>query len=371
MRQALDGSYPGEFETSVTEPMLDYGFDSLDARHKRTWKRALGRPWTIVWGQRVIDSFPSLTRAFHRRLLREFARSLASELSGNEPALVVVNHGWLAVAYTMAQQDFGLDVPVVTFETSTMNANALWAEPQVERMLVASAISKRRLVRLGVPVERIDVVGYPVRAAFLCPPGKSAARAALGLEERFTCLVSLGGEGVGGSPERALGELLKNRDLQIVVIAGRNEELRRRLEAEQGQNPGLHVLGFVDRMAEYLAACDVVVGKSGPATAFETLAVGRPLLSPALFGSAENKMLEILERNGLGAHLPDPKAIARRVRLYQEDPASLAEIESKTRALDFPGMANRMARYLAHYARFREPAVEQCGRGLDERFLAQ
>jgi UDP-N-acetylglucosamine:LPS N-acetylglucosamine transferase len=364
MRQACELAWPGEFQTKVREPMVEFGFDRLDRRHKAGWRRALRRPWTIVWGQRLIDALPAATAAFHRRLLRDFAERAAAELSSAAPDLVVVNHGWLTMALTLAQRRFGLKVPVLTFETSTLNANALWAEPNAERFVVASLVSKRRLVRFGIPADRIDVIGYPVRQEFLCAPEKREARRRLALEDAFTCLVTLGGEGVGGTPEAVLHELAAEPELQVVVVAGRNRELLDRLAPFHERLPRLRLLGFVDHLADYLAAADVVIGKTGPATVFETLAVGRPLLAPARFGTAENKMCRLLENHGLGGAVDGPGELMREIRCYRDDPARLAVVERTAARLDFPGMSARFGRYLGHYARTRQPAEDACGVGL-------
>lgn len=364
MSQALSDSYPRGFSSSVREPMVDYGFLDLDRRHKQGWRKALRHPWLIVWGQRLLDTFPNASAAFHRRLLHQFAERAAFELDQERPDLVVVNHGWLTVALTLAQRRFGLDVPVLTFETSALNANALWAEPKAERFIVASPISKRRLIRFGVPASRVDIVGYPVRRPFLCAPDKQVARSRLGLEDTFTCLLTLGGEGVGGLPESVLSALAREQDLQVVVITGRNLELRQRLESFRSRLPNLQVRGFVADVADYLAASDVVIGKSGPATVFEALAVGRPLLAPARYGLAENKMARLLEENGLGGFVANSEELLREVRSYRNDGGKLAEVERRSAELDFPGMATRLGHYIGHYARTGEPDPEVCGRGL-------
>src|SRR5690625_554704 len=212
MSQAVDRHEGDALDTHVFEPMPEYGFEKLDRRHKAGWRRALENPWTIVWGQRLLDTFPAASVAFHRYLLRSFSREAARVMNRQEPALVVNNHGWLAVALTLAQTEFDLRSPVLTFETSTMNANALWAEPRAERYMVASRVSREGLIRFGVPAERIDVVGYPVREMFLTPPSKAAARAELQLPEGFVSLVSLGGEGVGGDAYEVAQVLSENPD---------------------------------------------------------------------------------------------------------------------------------------------------------------
>jgi len=364
LSEALETYFPDCFDLRISEIMVEFGFERFDSLHKATWRRALQHPWTVVWGQRLIDRFPQGTVSFHRWLLRDLAMRAANQLNADPPDLIVVNHGWLTVALTASQQQFGLKVPVLTYETSTVNANALWADVDAERFVVGSPLSKKRLVGFGVRPEKIDVVGYPVRQAFLHAPSKEAARAQLGLDNHFTCLITLGGEGMGGDPfiiTRALQELTPRA--QVVVITGRNRELRARLEALP-EIPRLIVRGFVDDMASYIAASDVVIAKTGPATVFETLAVGRPIIAPMRSGGVENKLIEILERQHLGKYAPTLPELLAIIDHYRHDPAALAAVSRKAVALDFRGMAKRLARYIAHYAMTQEVDPRTHGAGL-------
>ena len=365
MAQAVEAEYPGRYRLELSDLMKDFGFERLDAQHKRSWQAALGRPWTITWGQRLIDRMPGVTVAAHRLLLRTFARRAATVLSERRPRLVVANHGWLTTALTLSQRRFGLSVPVLTFQTSTLDATALWAEPGAERFMLGSPVAKEVLVRLGVSRDKIDVVGYPVRQAFLQAPDKARARAKLGLKEHFTCLVSLGGEGVGGRPLEQL-QILRQLEfpVQVVVIAGRNTELEDQLSILTRQDPLLRAEGFVKNMADFVAASDVVIGKTGPAAVFESLAVGRPVLAPDRSGGIENKLIDFLAAHELGGYVPTPDTLKRAVRAYYTDPERLLEVERRARQFDFPGMTERVGRYIAHYAETRHPDLSLVGNGI-------
>ena len=363
MKEALGAHYPERFGLELYEPMKAYGFDALDTRHKESWRWALAHPWTVVWGQRVIDNAPRVSIALHRRMLRPFAARAAQVLRQDPPELIVVNHGWLTVALTMSQRDFGLDVPVLTFQTSTLDVTALWADPDAERFLVGSPVARNGLIKLGVSGDKIDVVGYPVRQSFLNAPGKSEARAKLGLADTFTCLVSLGGEGVGGNPEEVVAALRTLPFVQVVVIAGRNEALKEALHAWSA-DPLVRVEGFVDNMADFVAACDLVIGKTGPAAVFETLAVGRPMLATRKSGGVENLFIRFLEDKGLGHYTPTVNTLLETVRTYHAAPEKLSGVASSAAALDFPGMNARVADYLAHYAVTGEPDLSLRGEGI-------
>ena len=365
MVQAVEAHYPGVYELELSDLMKDMGFHRFDALHKRSWRRALENPWTVTWGKRLIDNVPRLSVATNRLLLRRFARDAATTLRERPPKLIVVNHGWLTTALTLSQRRFGLDVPVLTFQTSTLDATALWAEPHAERFVLGSPIAKEMLVRLGVSPDKIDVVGYPVKQAFLHAPSKGCARERLGLKDLFTCFISIGGEGVGGQPlqlVRAIKSLAF--PIQIVVIAGRNAALKGELDALAARDPLLRAEGFVDNMADFVAASDVVIGKTGPATVFESLAVGRPILAPERVGGAEDNLITFLEAKALGHYVPTMELLKGTLRNYYAHPEQLEEVKRRSRAFDFPDMTRRIAHYIVHYAETGRANLQLLGSGI-------
>lgn len=360
MAEALEHHYPGRFETRVTDYMFDLGLLREDRQHKSFWRWALEHPHLVRTGQRLLDAAPTLTRRAHRVMLRRFAQAAAEHLQREPYDLIVANHGWLTVGLTRAQRRHGLDAPVLSFETEPLDASALWAEPRAERFVVPSAAARDDLVRLGVSAERVDVVGYPVRRAFLSAPARAEARAELGLEPRFTALVSLGGEGVGADPRPWLEPLL-GEGVQVVVMTGRNPALKARLAPLARE--GLRLQGYTDRMASFVAAADVVIGKAGPASVFEALAVGRPFVATSYAGLNEREVVRFLERRGLGGYATGPDEAVRRALAFR-DARAAAEAARRAAALDLAGMTERLARYIASYATHGRGDPAAVGAGL-------
>jgi len=265
MAESVERHYPGRFGFGISDYMRELEISRLDDFHKNSWRRALRGPILARLSQRVIDTVPRVTIAAERRILRGFARAAAADLEERGPLLVVSNHGLITTGLAEAKLRHGLRVPVLTFATEVSNISAYWGEPRADSVIAVSENGRRRLVRFGVPDEKITVIGRPVRQAFLNAPSKSEARRRLGLEQIFTCLVTFGVEGVGGNPRATVSALLDSGiPLQVVAITGRNEPLREELQQFRPNDNRLRVEGFVENMAEYLAASDVFVGKAGP-----------------------------------------------------------------------------------------------------------
>ena len=351
MSEAIERYYPGRFDLRVSDYMKDLGVIRLDRFHKNSWRRALRYPVLARIGQRLIDAFPRLTIAAERRILRDFARAAAADLRENPPLLIVSNHGLITTGLAEAKHRYGLEVPVLTFATEPFNISAYWAEPRADHVIVASEDGRSRLLRFGVPADKMTIIGRPIRRAFLNAPTKTEARGRLGLEDRFTCLVSFGGEGVGRNPRGLISTLLdSDLPLQAVAITGRNEALREQLRALWPEAQRLRVEGFVENMAEYLAASDVFVGKAGPSSVYEALAVGRPVLASGYAGLNELGVTRFIERKGLGRHVRTNAALAREVRRYAGDRALLEEVARRCRKLDLASSTERFAHHIVSYA---------------------
>jgi UDP-N-acetylglucosamine:LPS N-acetylglucosamine transferase len=168
---------------------------------------------------------------------------------------------------------------------------------------------------------------------------------------------------VGGNPHRLIRALLGSYiPLQVIVVVGRNGALRRELQRFRPGSNGLKVSGFVDAMAGYLAASEMLVGKGGPASAYEALAVGRPVLITSYTGLNERAVVRFIERQGLGQHLKTPEALLEKVRRYASDPTSLEEIALRCRGLDLETKTERLAHYIVRNAR-----ASAYGQGLQRR----
>jgi len=348
MAEALGQRHGDAFTSRVSDFMYEFGPGWLDRRHKAAWKRMLGRPRGIRIAQRVMDSAPRATQAWQRVLLDGFARRAARAVNAIDPVLVVANHGWLATGFAAARR-YGLRAPVVVYETEPFDASALWFAPGVERFVAPSMAARNALVRLGVRPTRIDVLGYPVRDGFVTAPDRAEARRALGLEDRFTCLLSLGAEGVSG---RALdvARTIAEAGHAVIAVAGRNRDLEQAFGALSRVHPNVRAVGFSREMPRLLAACDVVVGKAGPASVMEALAVGRPVVVTGYAGLNEEAVVRFLVSRGLGSHAPDAAALRSELNAWSSSPERRAGAALACGRLAFPAMRHAIADALVAYA---------------------
>jgi processive 1,2-diacylglycerol beta-glucosyltransferase len=167
--------------------------------------------------------------------------------------------------------------PLTVSIVTDFEAHALWMDPNVDLYCVAAEETKARLVARGAPAAQVLVTGIPISAKFSGPIDAALVRKELGLRDDLPILLVLsGGFGMGPVAQilAALDQL--QRPFQTLVVAGRNDRLRRDLASSDRRHP-TRVLGFVTNMHELMAVSDLLITKPGGLTTSEALALGKPL----------------------------------------------------------------------------------------------
>lgn len=150
------------------------------------------------------------------------------------------------------------------------------------------------VARRAEPGARVTAGCLPVTDAFV-PAGRQAARAQLGLGEGFTVLLTAGSLGFGSIGQAVAAVLQAGPGIQVVAVCGRNERLRRRLEAAAWPAGRVRIVGWTDEMPRWMNAADVVATNGGGVTVAEAIACQRLLIifDPiAGHGQANAQLLE-------------------------------------------------------------------------------
>lgn len=166
--------------------------------------------------------------------------------------------------------------------TTDYRAHAFQIHRDVDLYCASHPWAASDLTAAGVAAERIAVTGIPLRDQFDAPPDRRSARAALELPaDQPVVLVARGGMTAGHETVALLKALLAAPELthcHIVAILGSRARSLPLVTRAIPPNPRLHVVSFVEAMATYLAAADVIVGKAGGLSSTEVFTVGRPLV---------------------------------------------------------------------------------------------
>ncbi|HEU0250235.1 MAG TPA: glycosyltransferase [Solirubrobacteraceae bacterium] len=238
-------------------------------------------PWTYTVVYWMLERVAPI-RVLARMLLCLFgSRPLARRINEHEPDVVVSTYPAVTVVLARLRRTQVVHCPTVATITD-LTGLFFWAQPGIDTHLVMYGESLSSVERIaGQGSARL--VRPLISSEFLDERSQSASRHTLGLpEEGRLVVVSGGGWGVGDI-EGAVREIASIPDVSaIVCLAGRNEQLHRRLSEDFADEPRVRVYGFTDRMPEILAAADALVHSTGGVTCLEAKATGTPVVSYGL-----------------------------------------------------------------------------------------
>jgi UDP-N-acetylglucosamine--N-acetylmuramyl-(pentapeptide) pyrophosphoryl-undecaprenol N-acetylglucosamine transferase len=224
---------------------------------------------------------------------------------------------------------------------------------------------RARRVCLAFPIAgregpRYELTGRPVPAAVL-GGDRAAARERFGVRPDDRCLLAMGGsQGARSINQCAVAAFAERpgRDFHVVHLSGRRDfaALEQRLAAAPHRER-YTLLAFEPDLGDALAACDLVVGRSG-GSIFELTAAGRPaVLVPYPHASAghQEKNAAWMVEAGAATTIADAELSAERLAdevgsLFGDEPR-LAAMTAASVSLAMPDAARRIADAVLEAAR--------------------
>lgn len=344
---AAEHLFPGEYQFQLADIMAD-GFPfplSLAGRMYGPVVNRFPRSWGLLWhltnGRRrspVILRIVSLLSAARVR----------NVLLSSKPSLIISTHPWANHIPARLLQELSWQVPLVTVVTDLVSIHHWWLCPDVDLCLVPTEQVRRKALEQGFAPEKVKVVGIPVELEFLEPTREQGElRKESGLAEGlFTILLAGGGEGMGNVFAVARAVAQASLDLQLLIVTGRNEKLKARLDQVSWEVP-TRVLGFADNVPALMHAADLIITKAGPSTISEALVCGLPMLiSGSLRGQEEGNADWVVQR-GAGLLTPTPqKAVTALKDLLHPGDEALSRMAERARQAAQPDAALKAARLI-------------------------
>ncbi len=229
-----------------------------------------------------------------------------------------------------------------------------WAVRLLSRLATRIATTTERSLS-ELPADKGVAVGYPVREAFWSA-NRDEARRRLGLPQDANVLLVSGASQGAHSLNLAVSEQLDALlDLcHVLHLTGAADEASghaRRDALPEAKRARYHVFGYLEQMADAMAAADLAVMRSGASVLGELPAVGLPaILVPGVYegGYDQRENARFLEEQGASLVLENDSLarLADSVRELLADDAKRRAMAEAVRRLAQPEAAKRIARML-------------------------
>jgi len=256
---------------------LDIFLRFTGVRLQDVYNLLLKKGWTLGSGG-LLKGLHALIRVFQPALVRR----LSDFWLTSRPDMVVSIVPNFDRALCLSLEAALPGTPLVTILTDFADYPPhFWIERQRQYLICGTDRAVEQARALGHPDDSIfRASGMILNPHFYNPPpvDRAAERQRLGLDpNRPTGLVLFGGEGSTVMLEIARSLESAARPLQLILICGRNQKLATKLRALTARVP-MFIEGFTREVPYYMQLADFFIGKPGPGSISEAIAMKLPVI---------------------------------------------------------------------------------------------
>jgi processive 1,2-diacylglycerol beta-glucosyltransferase len=246
------------------------------------------------------------------RMLRAQSRTLEAVIERERPVAICSTFPAYAALLQKLAREGRFSTPQFNIVTDSISINSIWWRPGCDGWFVPNEDSADVMRLAGVDPSRLHVTGFPVTPYFSRNEG-IVGRPPLpgGGAPRVLYIVNSGTQ----NAEETARLLLAEDDWEVTCTVGRDESLRRTLQAEAARRRRrADILGWTDQIPNLLMTHHVVVSKAGGATTQEAIAARCPMVVNQVVPGQEEGNCELLLRHGAGALATTPAAVIATLR---------------------------------------------------------
>jgi 1,2-diacylglycerol 3-beta-galactosyltransferase len=277
-----------------------------------------------------------------------YARRAAKKLLAAHPSDIIVTTHLAATSAGLWALGKNRTRRFITVITDPVTTHALWFDKRADLILVPTEMARERALAYHMPPEKVYVVGQPVAERYCAPIGnKRALRKKLSWpQDKMLVLLIGGGEGMGPIARTADAINESGLDLGLVIVAGRNERLKAKLESRDWKIP-TRIYGFTSELPDFMRAADVLVTKAGPGTIAEALIAGLPIILNSRVPGQEDGNVTYVQKEQVGVWAPRRDRVVRALKNWLENPEERELFAKNCLSAAHPQSARLIARFIA------------------------
>ncbi|WP_295735101.1 MGDG synthase family glycosyltransferase [Intestinibacter sp.] len=287
------------------------------------------------------------------------ASKLKKLLKERKPDLIIGTHPFPMIALSTLKKKYpyrnafnSFFVPPLISVLTDYTAHSTYIQDEIDYYIAGDEYVKEVLISEGVDGDKIKPYGIPVEKSFLEHREKSVVLEELGLApDKFTVLL-MGGSFGAGNIKDTLKELLEiDRDFQIIVITGRNETLKEKLEKSLEKHDidkNISILGFTQDMNDILSAVDIIVSKPGGLTTTECLLKELPMIIPYYIPGQEEENMDFLSNCGAALRTSKKFTISVLLKVLIDNPMRMELLKNNIKSVKKQNTAEDIANLVSN-----------------------
>lgn len=276
----------------------------------------------------ITDITKTISRMLSGRLL-EFINEF-------NPTAIVCTHTITLQMVSHLKKKNRLYCPLMGIITDFTN-HLFWKLGNIDAYIVGNEFIKKKMIDMGTSSDTIHTFGIPVSRDFLVNKSRKALLDEFKLDNSVTALI-MGGSLGFGEMRAAFQLLLESKKVQqIIAITGRNSKLKEQLESCCSDNgKKIRILGYTNRVADYMEIADFIITKPGGLTISEALIKKLPIFIMSPIPGQEEKNAQFLINSGAAVRIMPDDIIDEILHQTVENPLRLRHMKEMSGFLAKP-----------------------------------
>ena len=299
--------------------------------------------WRYVYHSTDSAQPAGLTHRVRRWAERINSKALLAQIEKCAPDYIICTHFLPAELLARLVATGKVDCPVWV-QVTDFDLHRMWVHDHMAGYFAANQEVAFRLSGHGIRPEAIHITGIPIMPAFSGQLERLACARELGIDPQVTTVLLMGGgDGVGSVHALADHLLGVQEKFQLIALAGKDPAALAALQEVAARYPGrLVAQGYTNELERLMACADLIVTKPGGLTTSESLAMGLPMILIAPIPGQEERNANFLIEQGTALQAFDLMTLEYRLRFLLNNPATLAAMRSRAKALGRPDAAGRV-----------------------------
>jgi len=329
------------YTNPILERIINTTYMSVVKRTPEIWEYLYDNPKVMKSVHRLRDIIHRSNTGKLKALLDEF-----------RPDGVICTQAFPCGLIADYKKTFNVNIPLIGVLTDYA-PHSYWIFDKVDRYIVPSMETGKKLIDNGVDPDKIMSYGIPIDSKFRNSPDRKEVFRKLSLDPDLSTALIMGGtQGLG--PIKELVALLDRSPLplQMIIACGTNKRLFKWLKARKRNfKKKTVILSFADNIDELMYISTIIVTKPGGITTAEALARGLPMLivNPIPGQEAMNTKFLLNEGVAVKAQNPSDVIVVLEELLYNKN--KLKIMSDKAKSLSKPDSARAIAALMLEIAK--------------------
>jgi len=322
------------YTNPILEKVINRAYMGVIKRTPEVWDYLYDNPKVLKNTQKLREMIHKFNTGKLMTLLDEF-----------RPHAVICTQAFPCGMVADYKKSFNLDTRIIGVLTDYA-PHSYWIYDNVDRYIVPSEATAKKLVDNGIDPARVAQFGIPIDSKFRERLDKAKIAEKLSLRKNIPCVLIMGGtQGLG-----PIGEVVRildrsSMELQIVIATGTNKKLYKWLNKRfSASRKNIAIFPYAENIDELMEISTVIITKPGGITTAEALAKGIPMLILNSLPGQEAMNTKYLLEEGVAVKVNTPEDVVAVLEELLYNRNKLRLMSDKAKSLSKPNSSADVAR---------------------------